>query len=521
MKKTIARNQLLQGLRQLKYTGGADLADIESFLKTAGYDGLTGRDGNGEEFEIDVAASFANGTKAVMIGIEATEGESVEVVDMTAEKMEDEDEMHEEEKAAETRSAAGVPSPRVNSATKAAMGAPAFHHPNSFAAKRKAYAAKMENTRAQAPGFARLSNPEATKFKDAGHAEYFAASLRNSVLLSNPTIAKYYPADIQREDAQILKDAGRGSNIRSVCGKAGSINDPAAGGVLAARGYLADRIYLTEQYGVARRVVRVITMTDGTMDIPRRAGAQSMNHSGENTAATDQDPATDMVTLTAKKIIGLTLVSTELFQDSAIDVADELGAAYAEAQLNREDQDVFLGDGSSSYGGHRGFFNADWITTETVADWDSYGETDHKNLISKPANVVASRQTFVMSRQAFYGTLKSYADGKGGVTATEIVGGVAAGGDADAQIDGWKVHYLNCDNAPVASGSSGEVFASFGDHFGGGVLGDRRQFSVETSEQRYFDSDQIAIRATARIAVNTHGDGRSSGNGPAATLSIA
>jgi len=58
----------------------------------------------------------------------------------------------------------------------------------------------------------------------------------------------------------------------------------------------------------------------------------------------------------------------------------------------------------------------------------------------------------------------------------------------------------------------------FGDFNGGSMLGDRRQLTIATSEHRYFDTDQLAIRATNRLCINVNGDGRASTFGPIVSL---
>ena len=50
------------------------------------------------------------------------------------------------------------------------------------------------------------------------------------------------------------------------------------------------------------------------------------------------------------------------------------------------------------------------------------------------------------------------------------------------------------------------------------ILGDRSGFTLATSSERYFELDQIALRATQRIDFNAHGIGTSSLAGPIVAL---
>jgi HK97 family phage major capsid protein len=66
---------------------------------------------------------------------------------------------------------------------------------------------------------------------------------------------------------------------------------------------------------------------------------------------------------------------------------------------------------------------------------------------------------------------------------------------------------------PTATAATGRM-CYVGDFYNGSVIGDRRDLRIDFSDQRYFDSDQIAWRATSRFTVNVHGDGRATTYGP-------
>jgi HK97 family phage major capsid protein len=95
-------------------------------------------------------------------------------------------------------------------------------------------------------------------------------------------------------------------------------------------------------------------MTSDLRSIPRRTGGVTVGWVGEGGTITASQPAFDSVNLAAKKLIALTVTSSELLEDAAISLADELafeiGAAFALA----EDQAGFVGDASPTYGGITG-----------------------------------------------------------------------------------------------------------------------------------------------------------------------
>jgi HK97 family phage major capsid protein len=49
-------------------------------------------------------------------------------------------------------------------------------------------------------------------------------------------------------------------------------------------------------------------------------------------------------------------------------------------------------------------------------------------------------------------------------------------------------------------------------------MGERRGITVKTSEERYFEYDQIAIQATERVDINVHDVGDATTAGPIVAL---
>jgi HK97 family phage major capsid protein len=55
----------------------------------------------------------------------------------------------------------------------------------------------------------------------------------------------------------------------------------------------------------------------------------------------------------------------------------------------------------------------------------------------------------------------------------------------------------------------------------GAYLGDRRNLTIDRSSERYFDTDQIGIRGTERVAPAIHGVGDTTDAGPICGLITA
>jgi HK97 family phage major capsid protein len=226
------------------------------------------------------------------------------------------------------------------------------------------------------------------------------------------------------------------------------------------------------------------------------------------------DNSYDTVNLTAKDIGCLVKVNINLFDDAAINVADDINSSIAEAQLIREDSDYILGDGSATYGNQLGLANAlpaGAYINASGGTWASITSGDITKIIGSVENVNPSRLAFLGSRQWFAQVgirlnveLQRFKD---------IIGPSTGGGDAS--LLGYPFYFTQV--MPTASAGTSKCLY-FGDFVGGSMLGVRKEVQVATSDSFYFDTGDIAIRAHARMNVNIHGDGRGSTFGPIVSL---
>lgn len=337
-----------------------------------------------------------------------------------------------------------------------------------------------------------------TAFHDADTAEHFAAWMR---LTTCRGLRIDYPQ--QHADEDIVTKAGL-STVTSL------------GGALVPQDFLPAIIDLIERYGVARRIANVVPMSRDTMTIPRQIEDVAMAHVSEGSSIGDSDITYDVVTLTAKKCAALSFITTDLIEDSAISVADRLAATFARAAALREDKDYFLGDGTSTYGGHVGLSTAlpaGAYITGSGSSWSALTLADFHRVQGSVENIAdARRLAWVCSRQFYFQVM----DRLDKASLKAITGGPGAAGDATFL--GTPVYFAQV--LPVSS-ASGQTCAYYGDFAAASMLGDRREFTVAASEHFRFQHDQIAYRATMRFAVNIHGDGRGSTVGPIAALQTA
>jgi HK97 family phage major capsid protein len=184
----------------------------------------------------------------------------------------------------------------------------------------------------------------------------------------------------------------------------------------------------------------------------------------------------------------------------------------AEAQALLEDQIYFLGDGSATYGGFNGLANAlpSGAYISGVA-WGSITTANIQNAMGSVQNVKNGNLAFVCSRQFYFQVLARL--DKAASQFKELAGAnpsFTAGSIAVGNFLGYPVYISQV--LPTATGANKACY--FGDFSGISKIGDRRQLSLDVSREYAFNADLITMRATARLAVNVHGDGRASTFGP-------
>ena len=286
-----------------------------------------------------------------------------------------------------------------------------------------------------------------------------------------------------------------------------------AGGFLVPEELMSNIIVLREQFGVFRRECRVIPMGSDTLNWPRRTGGLTAYFTGENTAATESQAAWDNINLTAKKLAALTRMSNEIAEDAVVSIADWLVGEIAYAFAAKEDDCGFNGDGTSTYGGIRGLSTIFQDGNHTAgqfqvssATWASMVIKDFTGVMGMLPQYALPNAKWYMSQQAFYSiTAKVFAEAGGNRTDTLTE-------EVKPRLLGFPV--VIAQKLPISAPGSGKVQFMFGDLSKSSALGERRGVTIMRSTERYFDSDQIALRGTERFDINNHDLGDTSVAGP-------
>lgn len=348
------------------------------------------------------------------------------------------------------------------------------------------------------------------KFGDADTAELFAAWVRYTAAKQMPAIMhsdKY--ADQKDRDVEILK--------------AGSIGVESLGGATVPNVLQPELIRLVEQYGKARQIAGVFRMSSGEVTFPRRNSGNTAYFPGENTEITASDMSLGTVKLYARKIAALSVQSSEILADSAINIADLVAEELALAVAYTEDMCYFNGDGTSTYGGILGLSKSfEKIVTDAGGTWATNASNaagivvasgnaatevtlqDLTEVVGRLPQYAVPGAKWAMSSWAWaqISTRLSLSPATGGTAATTGVSYELVNGAMQPRLLGFPIEVVQV--MPKVDGNS-QFLAYFGNFQKATKFGEvANSYSMAVSDQRYFEKDQIAFRLTNRFDINVH-----------------
>lgn len=269
-------------------------------------------------------------------------------------------------------------------------------------------------------------------------------------------------------------------------------------------------IALREQYGVFRRNAFVEPMISDTKSISRPVGGIVAYFTGEGVTGTESDSQWKNINLVAQKIMALARMSKELSVDSVVSIADQVTRDVAYAFALKEDQCGFLGDATSTYGGITGLINALLASSQYTAitgntAFSTLDLADFETMVGMLPQYAEAGAKWYISKPAFMASMARLADAAGGNTKSDIAG------MAERQFLGYPVEIVQVMNSTLTAQTSTSGLCYFGDLAMAATLADRTGMSIETSDQVYFTSDQIAIKGTERFGINVHEVGAATG----------
>lgn len=298
------------------------------------------------------------------------------------------------------------------------------------------------------------------------------------------------------------------------------------GGFLVPEEFGQDIAELIERYGVFRQHAHIVPMTSDRRTDPLLKDELESQFVGEMEEGTDTDLDFGQIGYTAKKHMILVPMSSEVSEDSAISIGDQIANAAAKAFAKKEDQCGFNGDATSTYGGITGIREAlksidaslANIAGLQVGSGNAYSEltlTDFEGVVGRLPDYadMGNAKWFVSRRFYFNVMVKLLLASGNGVTATEI---------EDARNRKFLGYPVVFSQVMPSTEANDQVCAIFGDLSLGARLGDRRMFTTAIDDSILFRKDALLFRATARFDINVaYGVGDTTTAGPIVGLITA
>jgi HK97 family phage major capsid protein len=286
----------------------------------------------------------------------------------------------------------------------------------------------------------------------------------------------------------------------------------ADGGYLVPQILAREVIFLRDKFGVMRQNARVMGMSSDNLNVPKNTASTTAYWPAENTNITASQITFSNVQILAKKLAILTQVSSELNEDSIVDVGAALAEDMAYVMAYNEDLATFAGDGSTTYGGITGVFetikavnsgtNPGWVGTgaTTTSDWNNTTLEDLRKLPAAIAQYADTPDAKFYCNRSFYQevvcNLLDALSGNGFYDLTSAPG-------PNPTLFGYPVVYtqvMTNDSSPSAD----TPLIAFGNLKTGSIMGSRRDLRIQVSDQAGFISDSLYFRATERFGFRYH-----------------
>ncbi len=294
-------------------------------------------------------------------------------------------------------------------------------------------------------------------------------------------------------------------------------NTNTLGGNLVVEQTSNEIIRLVEMYGLFRQESRIIQMSSDEFSLPRRTGGVTASFFNEAGALPTGQVTWNRVKLVAKKAGVMTRWSSELNEDAIISIADYIAMEIAYAFSYLEDLCGFAGDGTSTYGGITGLANAATATTSILVA--ASGNTAIETIdVEDMLGVVAKLPLYARPGAKWYVSAYAFSELLQRLKIGLMFSGTNLGGGNDASVIeqgnggsgftylGFPVVISQVLNATAGAQVNTQI-AWLANIPLASKMGVRRGVQVQTSTERYFDTDELAIRGIERFDIVFHDQG--------------
>jgi len=346
------------------------------------------------------------------------------------------------------------------------------------------------------------------------------AGSKSKVVSSDFETAKYFlRPDTSQSDYNDLKTSGEfiKAMANNVGQKAMSEGTDTAGGYSVPAEFIRQIVRMQRDIDGLSNIVRNVQTSSDQVDFTLQTGGTSVNEIAENTAITKSDSSVARVSLTLRKIAGLSEQSLELFNDSATNpsMAQMVIQELADDLVVHKNQRIISGSGSGQAQGLTAFLINKTDSTAAkrklkyvfVKIGEDVGTATTSFTRADLWKIVAAldpaynrpRNVFLMSRKTFQNVFGSESDKQGTFLGTAL----NTGQPTRMQIFGYRVYVSDqiTDNySPgnnMATDSKGGVIM-FGDpqEYAAATNGNR-EVATDTSGDR-FDKYMIGFRVLER-----------------------
>lgn len=272
-----------------------------------------------------------------------------------------------------------------------------------------------------------------------------------------------------------------------------------------------------ETYGVAPTALQNFNMSSDVLSIPKRISGVSGAWMGENAEFSYSDMTGTQVQLVAQKFGVATKVSNELFADG-VGVADLIATEHSLAIAKALDEAVFIGDGTSTYGGHYGVtvkltdaaYSASLVTAATNnGAFETLDKEDFLSCMAKLPRYALPGARWYISPAGYHASMQRLDLAQGGSVSVAQGFGLT--------FLGYPVVLVHSMNSTLGSDLS-KVKCLFGDLAMAGALGLRQGYQLRVSQERFVELDQTLVSGVVRATANFHSLGSTSEVGPVVAL---
>jgi HK97 family phage major capsid protein len=283
---------------------------------------------------------------------------------------------------------------------------------------------------------------------------------------------------------------------------------PADGGYLVPEVLERAIIDVRDKHSVLRPLITVKTMTSLKHLYNKRTGGLTVYYVDEEEGYTESKKGWGRFELSAVKRGVLTKITTELQEDSIINVVDDVVSEFGLAFGLNEDREIVNGAGDATAGGVTGLVPALGTAGKIVpangggfSTWAGLTMAHFTQVLARlPDRFDGFEQTWLCSRTFYYQVMLPLLVAAGGNTIATLEAGAAGG----PTFLGYRAVFT--EQMPKATAVS-QVCCLFGAFAQAVVLGQRTGVEIGQSEQFAFDEDVLTIKARTRYDIKVHEPG--------------